>query len=259
MNQKNKIFLFGGAVVLIAVIGITVFFFKKSDAPTEGDTQVTDQVVSNEEPSDIVLDFYDAWRSAVTSTSTDPYAAGVASSPILSATLRAKLEAGKGQTAEIDPVLCQATPPERVISRAVFELEDKMQILVMAKNATGTLQTLLTLNKQGEGWYIDDIVCTPGEVLPEREFSFDTEGYILKSVPPPLDPQYWYIVFEENGEKGHFAPLFLDAGSMCVSVEGNEGVCSVDTFMDATKVHIYGQMNEQGIEVKRLEFVAEGA
>lgn len=258
MNQKNKILLAGGVVALIVIIGIVAFFFKKSDSPTGGDVQVTDQVVSTEDPSDIVLDFYDAWLEAVKSTSTDPYAAGVASQPILSAGLRAKLEAGKGQTTEIDPVLCLATPPERVISRIVFELDDTMQVLVMAKNATGTLQTLLTLKKQGEGWYIDDIVCSPGEVTPEREFSFDMEGYLLKSVPPPLDPQYWYIVFEENGEQGHYAPLFIDTESMCVSVEGNEAVCSVDTFRDATKVHIYGQMNEIGIEVKRLEFVAEG-
>ena len=66
----------------------------------------------------------------------------------------------------------------------------------------------------------------------------DVWGYLLKSVPPPLDSKHWYIIYEENNVKGNFEALFFDKESLCVSPDGKKTTCSTDTFVDATKVHV---------------------
>lgn len=252
MDNKQKKLLTGGIaglalIIIIAAVYFTVF---------RGGAGLGPQEVSTSEPVDIVMDFYTPWLDAAQSTSTDPYAEGLAEQPILSKALRAKLKDAQDRGAdEVDPVLCHVNPPEKITARTVYALETETQILVMARDKTLFEQALINLKKHNEGWYIDDINCSAGEFAPEREFTFEKEGFLLKNVPAPLDSQRWHIVFEEDGELGHFAPLFFDANSKCKPVKGDETVCAPDQFTEASKVQIKGQMIEAGVEVKFLTFV----
>ena len=218
--------------------------------------EVTSQEVSTDTPIDIVLDFYGPWLDAMQSTSTDPYKLGLPTTKILSETLRTQLIASEGRAeTEIDPVLCQTTVPERGRARMLFQKDDTASVLVNAKEPGITAQSVFALKRQNEGWYIDNITCYPGEFEAPREFSFEKEGYLLKNVPPPLDAQYWHIVFEDNGEKGHTVPLLFNVESTCVAVDGSTAVCAPDQFTEASKVHVYSQMTELGADVVRLEFI----
>jgi hypothetical protein len=254
--MNNKKLVVGGLIGLVAVAVIAGVLYK-AFRTQEGEWQVTyNQEVSTAEPVDIAMDFYNPWLEAVKSTSTDPYTLGLAEGKILSEKLRARLVSTKGQAeTEIDPVLCQTTTPARVTGRVVSAQENEVRVLVMAKEKELTGQSVFTLKRQGDGWFIDDILCSPGEFDIPREFSFEKEGFLLKSVPPPLDSKLWHIVFEENGELGHAVPLFFGAESKCVSADGNESVCNPDQFAEATGARIYGQMTESGADVTRLEFV----
>jgi hypothetical protein len=252
MNSKQKIFAVGGAVGLILVIigGVSLYkVLNKNSSNGEGGDN--NQAVSTDEPLDIVSDFYGSWLEAAKSTSTDPYASGVATLPILSEALRTKLAAAR-ESSEPDPVLCQAGLPEKIKSKVVFQLEDKAQIMVKTSDAD---QSIVSLLHKENGWFIDDIECSHGDVAPEREFSFDNEGFILKGVPPTLDPDYWYIVFTENNEPGHSVPLTFDGGSTCGPAGGTLASCNPDQFLPVAKAHVYGEMGDTGIVVKRLEFL----
>ena len=257
MDHKKIII---GSVVALVIIGLVtagVLYkgFGIGDVLVE---QVSNQEVVMGDPVDIVMDFYSPWLEAVKSNETDPYTSELISKKILSEGLRNRIMSTKGHAdTEIDPVLCQTTKPERVTGRVVSEQENMVRVLVMAKEKELTAQSVFVLKRQNDGWFIDDIVCSLGEFELSREFSFEKEGFLLKSVPPPLNREYWHLVFEENGELGHFVPLFFGAETKCVSTSGEETLCSPDQFVDATRAHIFGQMTESGVEVKRLEFVKE--
>lgn len=255
MSSKHKLFFTGGLLVVLIIIGVGLFLKQSGTEDSLNQNSYT-QEVSTSDPIDIVLDFYTPWLEAVRSTSTDPYTSGLAIEKILSEGLRTRLTstAGHAET-EIDPVLCQTTTPARVTGRIVSAQEDTMRVLVMAKEKELTAQSVFTLKRLNEGWFIEDILCSLGEFAPEREFSFEREGFLLKNVPPPLDPKYWYVVFEENNELGHYAPLLFDTESKCMSLDGTEGVCAPDELIDTAKVHISGQMLESGVDVVRLKFL----
>jgi hypothetical protein len=202
---------------------------------------------------DIVHDLYGPWLKAAQSTTTNPYQEGLGKSPFLSKELRERLEVPQGG---LDPVLCQTVIPAKISMRTVYEGADKTEILVTAKKpATSTEQAIFTLLPLDGGWYINSIRCSPGEFAPDSEFSFDREGQLMKKVSPPLDPQYWHLVFEEDGQTGHYAPLFFSTGSMCHALDGSTAVCNPDTFIEASKAHVQGQMTEKGVEVKRIELM----
>jgi hypothetical protein len=256
MNTKYKILAIGGVLGLVAIIIGATILFKGSGTDNPTGVDLSNQAVSADDPVDIVLDFYGSWLEAAQSTSTDPYQAGVIAEPVLSEALRTKLEAGRNREAtQPDPVLCHATVPLTVKAKVVFEVEGEAQILVKIDDATTEAQSIATLLRHNNGWYINDIVCSYGDAAPEREFSFDNEGFILKGVPPQLNPEYWYIVFEEDGKPGHHVPLSFNGESMCKSPSGEETVCSPDQFLPVSKAHVYGQLGESGAEVKRIEFM----
>ncbi len=254
--MENKKIIRGGLIALCAIIliaGILYKVFYDSEKSNQGSYT---QEVGMDSPVNIALDFYNPWLKAVQSTSTDPYTLGLATDKILSNELRTFLISTEGHAeTDIDPVLCQTTTPQRVTGRVVSEQENETRVLIMAKEKELTGQSVFTLKQQNGGWFIDSIACAPGEFGLPREFSFETEGYLLKDVPPPLNPEFWHIVFEQNGELGHVVPLLFDAKSSCVSIDKTSKICAPIEFMDGVKIHIYGQTLEHGIEVKRLEFI----
>lgn len=255
LNIKHKV-LAVGVAVLVVIILILGMLYKLLYVENGKNFDIHLQEVSNAEPVDIVMDFYNPWLDALVSTSTNPYTSGFATAKILGKELQEHLQSKEGHAdTEIDPVLCQTTRPETVTGRIVSQTETETRVLVLSKDKTITAQSVFTLTRHNDGWFIEDIECFAGEFAPEREFSFEKEGYLLKSVPPPLNAEHWHIVFEEDGELGHFAPLFFNADSACLAPDKSESVCSPDQFTEATKVRVYGQMTESGVEVKRIEFV----
>ncbi|QQR65311.1 hypothetical protein IPH92_01880 [Candidatus Kaiserbacteria bacterium] len=257
MENKKKIL---GAIVVLGICLIMVIvgvLYTKSRNINEPTNEVSYiQEVKQEKPVDIALDFYNKWLDAVVSTTTTPYATGLASEKILSDELRAVLIASERRlNTEIDPILCQTTTPMRATGRVVSTGENEARILIMAKEKELTAQSVFTLKRIGDGWFIDSVACTPGEFAPLREFSFEKEGYLLKNLPAPFDPQNWHIVFIEDGEEGHVVPLFFDTKTVCRTTPKTDAPCVPDQFMSGTKIHVYSQMTERGAEVKRLEFI----
>lgn len=265
MNFNKTIVVAGALGALVVAVFVAILFrvAPHMALPTgmTGTTQETDATklqASKGDPVDIVMDFYNAWLVAAKTGTMKPYEAGLTTRPVLSAALKAKLDSAKTHGAtDPDPVLCQIKTPDQISSRTIYQQKDSAQVLITSKDKSQTAQAVVTLKPQDGGWYIDDISCSAGEGGPTAEFSFDHEGYLLKSVPPPLNKKYWYVIYEENGVKGQYAPLFLSKTSACQSVDGAKSVCDVATFTDAKKVHVYGQMTETGVDVTRIEFIKE--
>lgn len=256
MNSQNKRYIIAGAIGILVILLIATILYKNRGEGVPVTPQNTDiQEFSTSSPVEIVLDFYEPWLKAQKSTSTDPITLEPEKNMILSKELRTRLSDMKNHApTEIDPILCQTTTPERVTGRIVSQDENEVRVLVMAKDTALTAQSVFTLKKMSGGWYIDSILCSPGEFDVPREFSFDQEGYLLKRVPPPLDSNFWHIVFEQDGEQGHAVPLLFDADSMCTALDGTKTTCNADVFTEAMKIHVYAQMIEAGAQVKRLEF-----
>lgn len=248
MKFMKKIKIIGALVVLV-VIGGLVWYFAKSPAQ---------QQVSRLDVIDTVGSFYNPWLNAVQQPTTgNPNRATLAASPILSKELRTKLQnVLKDPKATPDPVLCQSSVPMGISMRNVFTNDTESQVLVTSKDKTVYDQAIVRLARLNDGWYIKSIECSPGEVAPEREFTFETVGFLLKgSIPKPYDPKYWHIVYEENGQQGNVVPLLFGTKSECTSLEGVKSVCTPDQFTEATQVSVRGQMTERGADVQFLEFV----
>jgi hypothetical protein len=113
-------------------------------------------------------------------------------------------------------------------------------------------QALVTLRLVDNSWLIDQIFCSRGELAPEQEYSFQSEGNILKeSLQPPLDSTQWHLVYSKDGSPGYTIPLFFDESSICVG--GEEVVCDQAQLTEATSVFIQGEMLEAGVLVERME------
>lgn len=244
-KQKNIILI--GSLILILIL---LFIFTRSNESSE-------QQVSVDEPVDIVSDFYTQWLIELKSSDTDPYKSGLSKSPILSPELRKKIKKAERHSENtIDPVLCQTSLDIDIATRRVYESEDEVQILVTARDKSLTAQSLMTVLKHNEGWFINDIQCRAGEFEEEREFTFEREGFLIKgSTLESLDPETWYIIFEENGQPGHDAPLIFSGESMCLDKKDKGDVCVPDTFTEVTKISVQGTMTEGGVEVKNMKFI----
>jgi len=243
--NKTKII---GAIVVIAVLVVSWSLLTKSNK----------QQVSKLDVADTVIDFYENWLKAVKEPETaTPDKATLASSPILSKELRTRLEeAVKSGDNAVDPVLCQAVVPESIATRNVYEHEAEAQVLVTSRDKSVTDQALVTLKKLKDGWYIDNIECSLGEFAPDREFTFEKEGYLLKgSIPKPYDSKNWHLIFEDNGKLGNVVPLIFNAKSQCMATDGKKTVCAPDSFTETTKAMVHGQMTERGAIVDHLELL----
>jgi hypothetical protein len=246
---KRKTLVVGGVVVLVILIVSLAMFFLLG--------HLGKQQVAKGDPGDIAHAFSEKWLAAALSNTTDPYKEGLANDPILSKELQAHISDARKVAGGDDPVLCQNVIPTKISTRVVYQATSTAEILITASQSvsTSTKQADVTLLALDGGWYINNITCSLGEYAPVKEFSFDTEGNLLKTDAKPLDPRYWYLVFEENGEKGHYAPLHFSTDSTCVGFDGTSSVCKPDAFIEATKAHVQGQMTELGVTVKRVQFI----
>jgi len=252
-NIKKPIIILGAGALLLLLIVLLVFNAKKDRPESEAIRGVTG------EPTDIAIDFMNSWLNARKSSTTDPYSLKLASSTALSLELSARLAESEASFRESgnDPVLCQSTIPERLRSKSVFETSDKAQIMILPKDNQTAVVPIVTLTGHDGLWEITNIECSNGEEAPEQgEFSFDREGQLLKSsLKPPLDNQYWHLVFQQNGTFGYTAPLFLSDQSVCKLSNDTEETCRDDMFTETQTVHVQGNMTEAGVEVKRIESV----
>lgn len=248
INQRNLII--GGAVGLALIaIGLALFFMRETIWPTP-------QEVAVGEPVDIVLDIYTPWLEAVQGVTEGPYALGLDKSPVFSKELRKRISDAEGyKVGELDPVLCQVRVPTQITTRRVSQTETEAEVLVVSRDKAVTEQAIVELTALNGGWYIEDIRCSPGEFAPEREFSFDIEGFLLKSVVAPLNPNYWHLVYEQDGVQGYVAPLYFSTESMCTALDGSVAVCDPSTFIEPSKAHVQGEMTETGVKVKNVKLI----
>ena len=256
--MKKRIILIGISVLLITLV--IVFFNNRA---TDQQAIVVDDValvVDVEDPIDPTSDFFKSWLDALKSTTTNPVASNLTSSEFLSESVQKYIiEALSDTTRTVDPVICQTVIPERIGIKVSYVLETKAQLLVKARGSEkkSSELTVVDLVVVGNKWQITSISCSSGETAPAREFSFENEGFLLKSVPPPLNPDYWHLVFEENGQDGHTAPLFFSSVSMCTTIEGAVAVCDETQFKDATKALVQGGLTEAGVDVKNVILLKE--
>ncbi|MHB0977877.1 MAG: hypothetical protein ACYC1K_00495 [Minisyncoccota bacterium] len=235
-----------GVIVVILVIG---FFMRDSFGGS--------QKISKLDTIDTVGSFYGDWLKAVKDPNVVPNLASLSKSPYLSKALRTRImEALKIKNPDVDPVLCQSVIPEAISTRNVFMSDDKAEVLVMSRDNKVTNQAIVELNKLNGIWYMNDIKCSLGEFAPEKEFTFEQKGFLLKdSIPAPYNSKNWHLVYEEEGQKGNVIPLFFDSKSKCINTDKTEAVCKPDQLKETTEVFIQGQMTERGITVNRLELI----
>ncbi len=159
--------------------------------------------------------------------------------------------------AATEPVFCEMVISGGFTLRNVYEQGDKAQVLVTAKDKTVAKQAVVDLTKSDGSWSITNTQCTDtGEKAPVKEFSFEQEGFLIKtSVPKPFNNKNWHLVFTQNGVPGNVVPLLFDSKSQCVSTDGTKAVCKPETFTEASKVMVHAQMSERGATVVRMEFV----
>lgn len=251
--MRNKIIAITGlALLLIVYLWFNLF---------KADPEVTNETVSAtpvEDPLDVTIEFYNQWLDSSHSTTTNPKDAGLRDSAFLSSEVRQYITNTDTTPLanNLEPVLCQPSVPERVGGKAIYKQDTEAQVQVFARGSEtkSAYQAVVDLKAVEGKWQISQIKCTQGEIAPVREFDFEQEGYLLKSVPPPLDPQYWHLVYENRGEKGHTVPLFFDENSICISLDKTENTCDPSTFIEPSLVYIQAAMLESGAVVKKLHF-----
>jgi len=258
MKRKSSIII--GSVALILIIVVTVMLLANKGFKQE---------VSQNDPTDIVADFYSAWLDAARSETSSPYAMELDKNPLLSKELRKHLstqaknsgtpevggEEGEGDI--VDPVLCQTAVPTKISTRTVYENEESVQILVTAKDKELSGQSTVTLKRYNDGWYIDQIECSPGEFGVDREFTFEREGALLKdSLKGDFNTDFWHLVFEERGQKGYVALLLFSEASVCADKKGKESPCGdLSQLKETMHLFVQGQMTESGVEVQKAKIV----
>lgn len=244
-------------ILILVVLGLIYFGFSSLQKNSGEDTTDT-TTIPTEDPMDVVINFYNTWLDAVHSTTTDPKAAGLYEAAVLSEAVKEYIAAAETTPLpnNLESVLCQQSTPERVGGKLIFKEDTKAEIQILSRGfeTKSPYQAVVTLGAVNGAWQINKITCTQGEVAPEKEFAFEREGYLLKSVKPPLDPNFWHLVYEENGLKGHTVPLFFDESSVCIDKDGNEANCQPDTFTEPSLALLQADMIESGAIVKRLHF-----
>lgn len=250
--MEKRTYILGIVIVIIAIVVAAWALFRVPSG--DGDDVAADAEGVAGEPINIALDFYEAWLDTMRATSTDSDTASLIESPVLSQSVRDQLmRAQSDADDEIDPVLCQSLPPDNIAARPVYEQEDEVQFLIYAHKSQLPNQSVVTLERgDNDTWQITAINCSMGESAGDSAAGFSRQGFLLKSVPPPFDPDHWHLVYEENGQMGFTVPLMFDASSVCVLGE-SEAACDVSQFTETAYVSVTGQVGESGLMVERLE------
>lgn len=252
MNLNSKKFAIVALILLVIAIVVLVVKFGTKTA----DNTTVENPAPVDEPLDVVIDFYNQWLSEVQSTTTNPFDSGLINSTRLSNEVRTVINEKRSTKVEgdLDAVLCQSSVPERVGGKEIFKTDKKAQVMILARGfeTKSPYQAIVDTEVVEGNWQITKIECLQSEVAPVSEFDFERQGFLLKSVVPPLNPEYWHLVYEENGILGHAIPLFFNAESICVSTDGTETVCDPTKFVETTKVLIQAAMLDTGADVKRL-------
>ena len=253
MNRKQLVITFS-SLLLVVVVAIGYHFYRTVSTPLTEPAKEYD--LPTEEPIDIALDFYDTWFKMRKESAEMPEQTELTHALVLTPELSERLTSALADTtSNLDPVLCQNEVPEKIGTKKLFVQPDRAQFLIIARGKILPGQAVVTLETREGEWRITDISCSQGETAPVREFSFEKTGFLLKSVPPPLNPEYWHLVFEENGQMGHTAPLFFSDASTWTLSDGTEQTCDPNQFTDALQANVKGEMTEAGVEVKRLEIL----
>lgn len=246
--NKRKILLIGLAVVVVLISLVIAF---KSGVMT---FTKEDKVREIPAPLDTTLDFYSDWLAMAKGTTTNPYDSELINNPILSPEVKQNLLTKRSETP--DPFFCQNTIPEKIGAKLLFELPEKAEVIILNRTASSSepfSQAIITLEKGSTAWTITNISCSSGEVAPESEFSFEQDGYLLKSMQAPYVSGQWHLVFSQNGTMGYVAPLIFSTSSVCVAVDGTSGSCDLNAFTEMQTAKVTGNMLEEGAEVVRLE------
>ncbi len=261
--KKTKVFIIVAiSVAVVALFAVLFVLLPKLQNSKDGgvDVKIEETKGVLGEPLDVTLDFYEKWRLAKTSTTTDPYNEGLAKAEVLGAILSKKITDNETafRNEHKDIVICDESVSKEVKAKEIFSNESKAQIFIFSKDKdTRGIQVIATLTGETGYWKITDISCGVGEQnLNVGEYSFDYEGFLLKqSVPAPLDPQYWHLIFSQENVPGYTTPLFFSDSSICIMEDQTEKVCSEELLFETKKVRVKGDMTEAGLEVKRVEFI----
>ncbi len=240
-------------ILIILLISAIAFFFNKVSTENGQSAGAVTQV----DPLDIVLGFYNDWFDELKSTSSDPYIAGLMKSEVLTESVQTYITATDRDTSSVfDPVLCFEKMPPRIGAKEVYKLGTSAQYTILPRGVGGVSakRAIVDLQVIDNEWKISNIECVDGESVEDREFTFERSGYILKSDEEPLTLDSWYLIFEENGKEGHHAPLFFDASSMCEMTGESESVCDESRFTNPSPAAVKGNMTESGVNVKWMKF-----
>jgi hypothetical protein len=243
-------------VVVIGVILITAFILTRSTEPADIESVASEPPATD--PLEVTLEFFNQWIGNDQSSGAVISREDLINSSLFSDDARSKIMAALSTSAgsSPDPVTCQDKTPPRIVGKILYvePLDAQLMMLARGTDERSTYQAVVTLRAVSGEWQIADISCAQGDIPPDRDYDFENEGFLLKSVPPPLDPDTWHLVYEQNGIMGHTLPLTIDESSVCVDASGSEASCDESNFRDATKVFLRADMTETGAIVRRLEF-----
>lgn len=218
-------------------------------------SKVTEEpkVVLTGDPVDATMDFYAAWLDARKIADTNPYDSGAATNKYLSPDFIQKLADGKDSffNTGVDPVLCQTTVPDSLRTKTVLQTDDQAQVLILARGELAIPIAIAKLGGVDGEWKIIDVDCNAGERGPEiGEYNFEKSGRLLKaSVRPPLDANYWHLIYERDGVMGYVAQLTFNENTVCTMPDDTTTSCADETFYETIPVEVKGNMTEAGLEV----------
>jgi hypothetical protein len=250
MTSKNYLYY---AAFLLGLLGFCALLWYSTSMTIENQNEKP-----LPDPLDVLFDFYNGWLDEAQvggSVKTDSI---LLSSTALAGSVRDGLISGLSDGDGVDPALCQIAVPDKIRVKYVSEQPMVVEAIVMSEFATGTPSgyAVVKMNVEDRAWVINSIICSKGDVLEEREFTFEQTGQLLKNVPAPLDSNFWHIVYSDNGTPGYAAPLYFGTSSVCVTPGGTESVCDTATFTEAADVKVQGTMSETGVDVARVFFTA---
>lgn len=127
-------------------------------------------------------------------------------------------------------------------------ISDNQAILVVGLNYSGSGRVLRNVHlvvENGE-WKVDRISTTAERML------FDQTGNLIRN-NPGLEPDVWYLSYEQVGQPGLTVMLQFEPSSVCAEGDVNS-TCDPDALEQGQRVHILGEwVDVEAVRVIRLE------